>query len=316
MIFVAFNLSSCGGNNGSKKAKTTQITTTYTSERSSNSISDTHQEETNSKEQTVFVSTGSGGISFILSPIDLSSFYVVELQLEQKFSDEFKLSNGTLSSPDCIIQSYHSGTEAYLTSDTLPCRYLQLSYVSSAKRDGLTKFSETLYYKKSGVNKYYCIKTSDHNKYMLKIAFSSFENDLKQKLEFFDQEVQIHKTTQTDSPAEYSKTVNDVLVNILNTKYGLFITKSQSIDFFSNNLIGITKNNHSYTVQLDPNDDLSVLYGTEQTHFEQKDFSAFKLIDEYYVDVIDDDDKLILRIKCENANSTREALWNCIQDVF
>lgn len=150
---------------------------------------------------------------------------------------------------------------------------------------------------------------------MVKIAFSSSEEDLNSKLEFLDQKIQIYKISKADFPAEYSKTANDIIADVLNTKYGLFIKQSKCIDFFSNNLIGITENNHSYTLQMDPNDDLSALYGSEQTEYKKKSFSAFKFIDSYYVDVTDDD-KLILRIQCENANSLHEALWCCIQDIF
>ena len=66
---------------------------------------------------------------------------------------------------------------------------------------------------------------------------------------------------------------------------------------------------------MDSNDDVSALYCSEPTKYKKKSFSAFKFIDSYYVDVTDDD-KLILRIQCENANSLHEALWCCIQDIF
>lgn len=105
----------------------------------------------------------------------------------KKGSETFKFNNGTLSATSCVIQSYHSGIEAYLTSDALPCRYLQFSYASGVKLDELTEFSKTLYYKQSGIDKYYCIKTFDCNKCMVKIAFSSSEEDLNSKLEFLDQ---------------------------------------------------------------------------------------------------------------------------------
>ena len=317
LVCMTFCLSSCGLNKNAenkRNPKTTQITTTYVSEKPSDAISNTLGTHASNKKQTALISTGTKGISFILSPIDSSEFYVVELQLK-KGSETFKFNNGTLSATSCVIQSYHSGIEAYLTSDALPCRYLQFSNASGVKLDELTEFSKTLYYKQSGIDKYYCIKTFDCNKYMVKIAFSSSEEDLNSKLEFLDQKIQIYKKSKADSPAEYSKTANDIIADVLNTKYGLFIKQSKCIDFFSNNLIGITENNHSYTLQMDPNDDLSALYGSEQTEYKKKNFSAFKFIDSYYVDVTDDD-KLILRIQCENANSLHEALWCCIQDIF